>query len=172
MYETLMNKYGINQAGFYVEDAERAALEHSQLFGSGPFIVMPSVKPDKAYYRGTEVDLEMKLAYGHYDNIQIEMIQVLSAGQNHYTEAGRYGFHHFSIWSDDPDQVAKDFADAGFEVAFEMFSGGGLHVRYFDCRDPWGFYVEVHKPIKETWDQFAAMQQNWDGKDPVRVIGA
>lgn len=167
MYETLLNKYGVNQLGFYVEDAEKAAYEHSKLFGSGPFMIMDHVASDRVLFRGQEIDYDMRIAYGHHKNLQIELIQVLSSDPNPYAEMGRYGFHHVSIWSDDPEQVVRDFQEAGYELAMEMDSVG-MKVYYIDCREPWDFYVEVHQPLTDFWQAFAGMAENWDGENPVQ----
>jgi len=170
MYETLMNKYGINQAGYYVEDLEKSARAHSALFGSGPFICMDPITTT-INFRGQETELIMQVAYGQYKDIQIELIQVLSDGPDPYKESGRYGFHHFSIWVDDLDDAVKDFKDAGFEVAMSFVSGGGLKVAYVDCVDPWGYYVEMHAPIEGFWNMIEQATEDWDGKDPYCKMG-
>lgn len=169
MYETLLNKYGVNQLGFVVEDAEKAAAEFSKLFGAGPFMIMDNVMVDKVVFRGKEIDYKMRIAYGQHKDLQMELIQVLSDDPNPYTEIERYGFHHVSIWSDDPEQVVSEFEDAGYELAMEMDSFGSK-IYYIDCRDPWGLYVEVHKPMREFWGAFAEMAQSWDGENPVQLM--
>ena len=169
MYETLLNKYGVNQMGYYVKDAEEAAALHSRLFGSGPFVVC-EVGVDKAFCRGKEVDLRLKVAFGQHAGLQVEIIQVLSADPNAYFEMGRYGFHHVSIWTDDIDRTIAEFEAEGFPVAMLMFSGP-MKIAYFDCREALGYYVECHMPTPEVWAAHAAAARDWDGKDPVRVVG-
>lgn len=171
MYERLLNKYGINQAGYYVEDLEEAARSHAALFGSGPFIYMDPMT-QTIDFRGEKHELTMQTAYGQLGDIQIELIQVLSDGPSPYKESGRYGFHHFSIWVDDLEAALKEFAEAGFEVAMRFESGGGLQVAYVDCRDPWGYYIELHAPIERFWDMIKQAAEAWDGKDPYRRMGA
>ena len=166
MYETLLNKYGVNQLGFVVEDAEKAAFEYSKLFGAGPFMLMENVMTDRVVFNGEEIDYNMRIAYGQHKDLQIELIQVLSSDPNPYTEMGRYGFHHVSIWSDDPEQVVEDFQAAGYPLSMEMDSFG-MKIYYIDCRKNWDMYVEVHKPMKEFWQTFADMAASWDGNNPV-----
>lgn len=38
MAETLLNKYGIKQIGFYVESIEESAQRFRDLLGTGPFV--------------------------------------------------------------------------------------------------------------------------------------
>ena len=166
MYESIMNKHAINQIAYVVEDAEKAAREHSALFGSGPFFYMPAMT-SKVMFKGEEIDLTMKTVYGQFGDKQIEMIQVMSE-PNPYFEKGRFGFHHFSNWVDDYDAAFKLFTDAGFEPLFTMKSGGGLQVCYMDTWEKWGHYVEFHVPVTGMWDYVAAAAKDWDGTDPYR----
>ncbi len=171
MHETILNKYAINQAGYYVKDLEEAARAHSALFGSGPFMYMDPVTPAKVSLRGKEAELTMQTAYGQLGAMQIELIQVLSEGPHVYEELGHYGFHHFSMWVDDLDGAVQDFAGAGFEPAMVMESGGGLQVVYIDCLKVWGHYVEIHAPIENFWNMVADASKDWDGSDPYRKFG-
>ena len=38
MYETLLNKYGVRQLGYYVEDIDKTAKAMAAVLGAGPFI--------------------------------------------------------------------------------------------------------------------------------------
>ncbi|MGN0078361.1 MAG: VOC family protein [Coriobacteriales bacterium] len=169
MYERLLNKYAINQLGYVVEDVEKAALEHSKLFGSGPFVYFDAPAPEKTVFRGEEVVNTVKVAYGMYGDLQIELIQPTSEGPTPYTEKG-IGFNHFSVWVDDFDGAVRDFKDAGFEVAMLMQSSGGLQVAYVDCLDAWGHYVEIHNPQPYLVDMCRKLAEDWDGTDPVRPM--
>ncbi|MDR1184522.1 MAG: VOC family protein [Coriobacteriales bacterium] len=169
MYETILNKYATNQVSYYVEDVEKAAREHSALFGSGPFFHMDPVTLT-ANYRGKEIEFVLQTAYGQFGNLQIEFEQVLSE-TNPFIELGHYGFHHFSNWVDDLDAALKEFADAGYDPLFIMESGGGLRVAYIDCKEKWGHYVELHAPIHSFWDKVAAAAKDWDGTNVWRKMG-
>ena len=171
MYERLLNKYAINQLGYVVEDVQEAALAHSKLFGSGPFVFFTPPAPAKTVLRGQVVENTMEVAYGMYGDIQIELIKPTSAGPTPYTEKG-IGFNHFSVWVDDFDKAVQDFEDAGFEVAMLMDSSGGLRVAYVDCLDAWGHYVEIHNPQPFLIDMCKNLSKNWDGTDPVRPMGS
>jgi catechol 2,3-dioxygenase-like lactoylglutathione lyase family enzyme len=166
MYDKVLNKYAVNQIAYYVEDLEQACLAHSALFGSGPFKYMDPITMTDVDVRGEKVDLTMQTACGQHGGLQIEMIQVLSDGPSPYKEMGRFGFHHFCIWVDDFDGALADFAAAGCDVAMQFVSGGGMRVAYVDCREAWGYYVEIHQPIEQYWGMYKAMADNWDGSEP------
>ncbi len=166
----ILKKHAVNQISYYVEDLEKAAREHSELFGSGPFFYMDPVT-NHVNYRGKEVDLVMHTAFGQYGDIQIELVQVLSEA-NPQSELGHFGFHHFSNWVEDYDAAIKHFADLGFSPLFEFTSGQGLRVAYIDTYDKWGHYLEIHAPIEGFWNMIKAASENWDGSDVWRKIGA
>lgn len=172
MYEKLLNKYAINQLGYVVDDLEGAALAHSKLFGSGPFVHFAPPAPERTLFRGEEVKNTMEVAYGMYGDLQIELIKPTSDDATPYTVPGRLGFNHFSVWVDDFDGAVKDFEDSGFEVAMLMESSGGLKVAYIDCLDVWGHYVEIHNPQPYLVDMCKKLAEGWDGTDPYRAMGS
>lgn len=171
MFETILNKYAINQVAYVVEDLEKAAKAHSELFGSGPFLYMDPITPVKATYQGKDIKFTMKTAYAQHGNLQIELIQVLD-GVNPYFEEGKYGFHHFSIWVDDPEEAKAHFKNLGFEPSLLMESGGGLTIAYMDCVEKWGHQIEIHAPIQGMWDMVKQAAEEWDGADPYRKFGS
>lgn len=85
MYEKLLNKYAINQLGYVVDDLEKAALAHSKLFGSGPFVHFTPPAPERTLFRGEEVKNTMEVAYGMYGDLQIELIKPTSSDPTPYT---------------------------------------------------------------------------------------
>lgn len=169
MAKTILNEHATNQISYYVEDLEKAARQHSALFGSGPFFYMDPIS-QVATYKGEEVEIIMHTAFGQFGGLQIELVQVLSEA-NPYEEMGHYGFHHFSNWVDDYDAAIEQFAEAGFEPLFTMTSGQGLRVAYMDTYSTWGHYLEIHAPIEGFWNMIRTAAENWDGKDLWRKLG-
>lgn len=177
MHETLLNKYAIKQIGIYVEDLEKAAIQHSALFGSGPFIYMDPLTlsdgtQDKILYKGEQITLTKQMAYGHYGNLQVEFIQVLSDGPNPYKDLGHYGLHHFCIWVDDKEAAVKEFEQAGCKEAIRFVSGSGLEVSFIDCMDTLGHFVEIHAPQDGFWGFTKKAADDWDGTNPFRKMGS
>lgn len=172
MLERLLNKYAINQLGYVVDDLEKAALAHSGLFGSGPFMHFAAPPPKKTLFRGQEVQNTMEVAYGMYGDLQIELIKPTSTDPTPYTVPGHLGFNHFSVWVDDFEGAIRDFENAGFETAMLMESSGGLTVAYIDCLNEWGHYVEIHNPQPYLIDLCRNLTEGWDGADPYRAMGS
>ena len=170
MHETLLNKYGVAQLGYYVESVEDSAKLFAELFGAGPFYDMGVNPPKEILYRGAPGTNNTRCALGHFNNIQIELIEGTDDSADVYKDAGRFGLHHLCIWSDDVDAVVADFKAAGLEVAMDMTSGSGLRVVYFDCRNELGSFIEVNTPLTQLYEGIKAMHQNWDGSRPLRPI--
>ncbi|WP_172135818.1 VOC family protein [Adlercreutzia sp. ZJ473] len=169
MYETLLNKYGVRQLGYYVEDIDATAREMARLLGAGPFIDAGESTPEACTYRGKDSTLTTRVALGQFANIQVELIQVTSEGENVYSEMGRYGLHHVCIWTDDLEQTVKEFEEAGFELAMRLTSSG-FEVAYFDCRDAFGHYIEVSAPQEDFYEGLAALAEEWDGENALMGI--
>lgn len=171
MYETLLTKYGIKQLGYYVKSIEEAAEAMGTLVGAGPFFDMGVNEPAKLEYRGKESSSLTRTALGHFKDIQIELIEVVNDEPNVYDDLGHYGLHHLCIWADDSEKVAKEFTDAGFEIAMEMVSGSGLHVVYIDAREQLGSFIEVNAPLDQLYLGIKMQHENWDGTRPLRSVG-
>lgn len=170
MKETVLNKYGVKQLGYYVESIEETAALFINTFGSGPFVDLGTNPPKSCLYKGKEIDLATRCAVGHLGDIQIELIEVKSKGDDPYKDLGHFGFHHFCVWSDDVDQAIQDFATVGIEPAMIMESGQGLKVVYFDAREKLGSYIEVHAPLDQLWQGVKTLADHWDGQGP-SIIG-
>lgn len=117
MYETLLNKYGVKQLGYYVRDINDAANVMARLLGAGPFVDAGESTPERCVYRGKESTMTTRVALGQFADMQIELIEVTSEGPNVYSEMGHYGLHHLCVRTDDLAQTIKEFEDAGFEQA-------------------------------------------------------
>lgn len=170
MHETLLNKYGVAQLGYYVENIEESAKLFADLLGAGPFYDMGVNPPKEILYRGKPGENNTRCALGHFNNVQLELIEGTDDSPDVYKDAGYYGLHHVCIWSDDVESVIADFEKKGFEVAMDMTSGSGLRVVYFDCRDALGTFVEVNAPLTQLYEGIKAMHEHWDGTRPLRPI--
>ncbi len=78
MAETLLNKYGIKQIGYYVESIEEAAQRFRDLLGAGPFVDLGVSEPASLTYRGASSGMRSRCALGHFGAMQIELIEVLT----------------------------------------------------------------------------------------------
>ena len=168
MYERELNKYAIKQIAYVVEDLEGAARDHSALFGSGPFVYMPTMTPAEASWNGAPVELHLDEAYGAYGNTQIELIEMPKTGDK--TIFDKIGFHHFAIWADDIDEALEDFANEGCFPVLTMASAQGLVINFIDCREKWGHFIELYTPQTGLDGMTRGLAQAWDGNNPYLSI--
>ena len=157
--EALFGKYGIKQLGYYVESIEDAAQRFCSLLGAGPFVDLGVSEPAELTYRGVPSGMRSRCALGHFGDMQIELIEVVTDEPDVYKELGGYGLHHICIWADDVDAVKADMAAAGIEAAMEMTSGQGLKVVYFDAREQLGSFIEVNAPIEQLWQGIKSVHE-------------
>lgn len=168
--EKLFKKYPVRQIGYYVKDVKEAAKLHSQLFGSGPYLVMENLKFDQVSYRGKKSDIVQSVSMGQWGDVQVEFCAQHSPEPSYYTDLGHYGIHHFCIWSDDVNATIKEFQDAGYELA-EMMETQGMKFAIIDCTKDLGHFVEIHLPMVESYANVKAMSEGFDGKDVLRSLG-
>lgn len=169
MKEHLLNKYGIRQIGYYVKSIEETAQKMRDMLGAGPFVDLGISEPAKLMYRGEPSEMRSRCALGNLGEMQIELIEVPTECPDVYKEMGHFGLHHLCIWTDDTDQVVKDFTEAGYEIAMELVSGQGLKVFYFDCREDLGSYVEVNAPIESLAMGIKGLHLKDDGSMPALI---
>lgn len=170
MPETLLNKYGVKQIGYYVKSIEETAEAMGKMLGAGPFFDMGVNPPAELKYRGENSTSLTRCALGHFNDVQIELIEVANDEPNVYDELGHYGVHHLCIWADDTEVVAREFVDAGYEIAMEMTSGQGLKVVYIDAREQLGSFIEVNAPLEQLYMGIKMQHENWDGTRPLGTM--
>src|SRR5579862_2930897 len=79
----------IMQHGYIVEDVDKAAAEWVERVGAGPFYILDRNAMDQYYYRGVRTDVEIKLGFGYWGSVQIELIQQLNKADTLYSRAAR-----------------------------------------------------------------------------------
>lgn len=162
----LFGKYGIKQIGYYVESIEESAeLLHSSL-GAGPFVDLGSNPLESCKVRGEDVNLKMRTALGHINDIQLELIEVEGDGPDPYHEMGSFGLHHFCIWVDDVDEAVATLEEAGMSLAMRVTSGQGMQIAYMDAREQLGQYIEVNTPGEQLWQGIKAVHENSPAEAP------
>lgn len=159
MYERSMNKYGPDQLSYYVEDVEKSARDFARLFGAGPFIVMEPVTFDTCVYDGKKIDLRLKVALGHWGDVQVELVQKLSDEAFLSDEVG-YGFNHINVTVPNYESAVEELLDAGCEIGMYM-EVDGMKVAYMRCAAT-GHFIEIHEPNPSN-DATKAAAAAWDG---------
>lgn len=156
----MFDKYGVKQIGYYVESIEEAAEFLRTSIGAGPFVDLGVNPPEFCQVRGQDVEIDMRTALGHVNDIQLELIEVYSDGPDPYHEMGHFGLHHFCIWVDDVDEAVAALEDAGLDLAMRIRSGQGLEIAYMDAREQLGQYIEVNTPGDKLWQGIKAVHDN------------
>lgn len=167
MIKDILQKYGVKQLGYYVEDLEESAAFFSRAFDAGPFVDLGISEPKRLTFRGEPSGMRSRCALGQIGDMQIELIEVQTDEPDVYKESGRHGLHHVCIWADEVSAVVDELAREGCEVAMEMESGQGLQVVYLDTRAQLGHYLEVNAPLEQLANAVKAIHASWDGDETI-----
>lgn len=168
----------IRQIGYVVTDIDRAIAGWLEL-GVGPWFVMRDLTL-AARYRGEPCEITQSLALSNSGDMQLELIQQQSEAPSIFTEfldAHGEGFHQFAYWASDFDATLRTVAEAGWPVVWE--GGEDVGTRFAYVEPPAGrARVAQIIEIMELTDITSGMASfvrdaaaNWDGSDPIRVLG-
>ncbi|KUI16475.1 glyoxalase [Mycobacterium sp. GA-1285] len=168
----------IRQIGYVVTDIDRAIASWLEI-GVGPWFVMRNLTLT-ARYRGEPCEITQSLALSNSGDMQIEVIQQHSEAPSVFKEfldAHGEGFHQFAYWATDFDATMRAVETAGWPV---VWSGGeDVGTRFAYVEPPAGAahvaqIVEIMELTEITSGMAAFVREaaaNWDGSDPVRVLG-
>lgn len=166
----------IRQIGYIVSDIDSALVGWVNI-GVGPWFVMRDLVVH-GVYRGEPCEVMLTLALANSGEMQLELIQQQDDTPSIYTEfisSGHEGYQQLAYWTTDFDATMEAVRDAGWPV---VWSGGGdLGVRFAYMQPPGGpaEVIEVSEYNEVTSGMAAFVReaaQNWDGSDPIRVLGA
>ena len=165
----------IRQIGYIVTDLDQAIANWLEL-GVGPWFVMRELTLS-VDYRGERCQITQSLALTNSGELQIELIQQEDTTPSIFTEflnSHGEGFHQFAYWTDDFDATMRAVGAAGWPA---VWSGGEDVGTRFAYVEPPGSPAAVIE-IMELNDMTAGMgtfvrdaAANWDGTDPIRVLG-
>jgi hypothetical protein len=167
----------VRQNGYVVRDIQAAMNHWIEVMGIGPWYYMDRVKTDWFRHRGQSSSVEMSIALANSGDLQIELIQQRNEAPSMYLDflrAHGEGLQHMSYWTSDY-QALYDLAIAsGFVVGHEGQIGGPKgRFAYFETAGHAGTVVEI-SDISGSKGRFFGhirkVAENWDGRDPVRVI--
>ena len=166
------------QNGYVVRDIESAMTFWTEKLRVGPFFYVPKVGIDWFKYRGKDSPLEMSVALANSGDLQIELIQQRNDAPSMYLDfLARYGegLQHMSYWSTDYQALYDRAIAAGCVVGHEGQIGGPKgRFAYFDTSGHAGTVIEISDISGSKGRFFERVKTaavNWDGADPVRVIG-
>lgn len=163
----------LSQSAWVVANLEQA-IEGWLAMGVGPFFTFLVDLPD-ALYRGKTTPLCFRVALAQAGEVQIELIQQLSAGPSAYRDVipeGTSGFHHVCRALGAYDEMLEQLRALGVEVATEAMVGDARFC-YIDTRAYTGCMLELVDESAVGTALNALVRDgatNWDGSDPVREV--
>lgn len=137
----------ISQIGLVVEDLTMAEEGMRQVFGVEPDGHGITPSNNKFYYEKEE-DFAAKMAFYHFANIDIELIEP-QYGRNiwdDFLKQGKRGLHHVQFNVDSFDETVSDMKERNIEVSMQGESVRkipGLKWAYFDTESSLGWVVEI-----------------------------
>ena len=167
-------EYRLFQLGFVVDDLVGEATRWAEVFGIGPFHVLPPFDVP-CTYRGAESRLDMQIAVAQAGPVQIELIHQRDDRPSVYrefAERGATGVHQLCTVAPDYDGKKAYYERLGYPLACEI-SSTTPRTAYFDTFDDFGFYTEIaeHEPgFLASLKGIARTCAEWDGTDPVRLL--
>ena len=165
-----MTGYPIFQYAYYVSDVEEAAKKWSDLYGAGPFVIVPHHVTDKFMYRGTQQEADVSYAFGYLGDDMIQFITQHDDTPSIYRDmyaAGEEGFHHVGCLVNDFAAARADMEAKGFENACELWADD-VNAAYFDTRSVNGGFTEIHGDPTHILSSFAIWKrahENWKPGD-------
>jgi Glyoxalase/Bleomycin resistance protein/Dioxygenase superfamily len=165
----------VRQIGYVVRDID-AVLASWVNLGIGPWFVMRGI-PIRALYRGEPCEITLTLALANSGEMQIELLQQHDDTPSIYTEflsSGHEGYHQLAYWTDDFDATMASARDAGWPVVWLGDEDVGTRFAYLEPPNSPATVIEVMEDNEITAGMGKFVRdaaRNWDGSDPIRVLG-
>ncbi len=167
----------VNQIGYVVRDIH-ASMDRWVRHGVGPWFYVENVVTDYFRYRGEDSAMTMSVALANSGDLQLELIQPTNDAPSMYQdflESGREGAQHIAYWTTDYQGLYDRALAAGYTVGQEGCIGGEQgRFAYLDTEFDQGTVIEISDISGPKGQMFAYVRDvaaDWDGSDPIRVIG-
>jgi hypothetical protein len=167
----------IRQIAYFVPDVREAALEHSRIFGSGPYFVRDSIALRMCRHRGQDARLDHSSAYGQWGGVMVEFVQQNNAGASVFHDlypegSGRSGLHHVALFAPDMAGAIAAYEAAGHPLAlYAETAEGGLPFAMIDAVAAYGHMIELYPPLPALVGFYAMVEAaaaDFDGRDVLR----
>ncbi|AMK19641.1 MULTISPECIES: VOC family protein [Sphingobium] len=148
-------RYPIIQYAYVVNDVEAACLRWADMFGAGPFLIVPNFRGLNGRYRGQPAGDIVTHALGQCGAVNIQFTQqhndAPSVWRDMYPK-GSQGLHHVMLMPDDIESERQRFEEAGcvigaeFDDPLKVGEDGQpitARVYYIDARPLIGCFVEL-----------------------------
>jgi len=153
--------YTFFQEAYLVNNIEASAQKWSDLFGAGPFRVVPHHKTDTFTYRGTDHEADVSYGFGYLGDMMIQFIEQHDETPSIYRDMfkrGEEGFHHVAVLVHDFEAEFKRLEDLGFDCATRLYADD-VDAAYFDTRSVNGCFTEIHGDPPAILGRWAAMKR-------------
>jgi hypothetical protein len=167
-------EYRWMQLGFLVDDLMGAAARWAEVFGIGPFHVLPRMT-NTSIYRGTPAEYDTQIAVAQAGPVQIELVHQYCDTPSVFRDlfpTGGTGLHQLATLTTDFEAKKAHYRGLGYEVAGEI-DARGHRVAYIDTSADFGFFVEVvesNESFLAHLSEQSRIAAEWDGTDPVRIL--
>ena len=165
----------IKQIAYVVVDLDASIRRWIGNFGVGPWLVYRNATMH-GHYRGAKTTVKMHVGLSYQNDVQIELIQVISNTPSPYQDASgqpRVGMHHIAWHAADLDHTVTAAKARGLQPVFEA-SNGVVRVAYMETPQEVGPLFEFIEASPIILDGFAAGMQSsrdWDGhSEPLKII--
>jgi len=166
----------VMQLAYLPSDFDAALTYWTQAMGVGPFFMLQNVQLGDMRYRGAPTDAVFSIALAYWGDVQIELIRAENDEPSLYS--GEYAvtdrLHHVCILTDSIAEARMVCARSGAEILVEGVVGEDGAVIYADFGGGPGHVVEILQPMSGSAELFALIKaagENWDGSEPLRIIG-
>jgi hypothetical protein len=165
---------GFFQIAWVVDDLLRAASRWVEVYGVGPFHVLPRSRMS-GRYRGSACTLELQTAVTQVGPVQFELIEPMDPGPNVYRElipSGASGLHHFCTISRDFEATRAHYVGLDYAAITELQTRQG-RIAYFDTTADFGVVTEVIEHSDEFVEAVSRISETcatWTGEDPIRLL--
>lgn len=163
------------QLGFVVRDLDAAVRHWIDVIGVRPFLFLErgtGRPPMPARYRGEEVQIEIRLAFGLIGDVQLELIQQVNDAPSPYRDflaSGREGLQHQGYFTDDHDEACRRLETNGYsrELVIEVPEQAHPIIYY---RSP-GMVGPMLEIVPARWQKARQAVnhciEGWTGDDPL-----
>ncbi len=166
----------VRQIGYVVTDLDRA-IDGWLALGVGPWFVMRGLSLS-AFYRGEPCEITQSLALAHSGDLQVELIRQEDETPSVFTEflsSHGEGFHQLAYWTADFETIMQAVGDAGWPIVWSGGSDLGVRFAYAEPPNSPAQVIEISELNDVTGGMAKFIREtaeNWDGSDPIRVLGA
>ena len=161
----------IGQVAYLVEDIDESVANWARYSGIGPWTVYKNVTLD-GWWKGQDVKITMNVGLSYQDEVQMELIQVVSAGPSPYHDddgSRIVRMHHMAWLTENFDADVEKAKARGLTQVFRAANAASKVTYFASPAEPgilWEF-IEVTPMLKAGFDHGIAASRAWDGKEPI-----